>query len=80
MLGKGKGALLVALLGKKPEAEVEEKQAEESSSGEVDGVEYDEALKSSAEELLKAIEAKDADAVGKAVAAMVQVCADKEED
>jgi hypothetical protein len=78
MLGKGKGALLVALLGKKPEAEVEEK--EETSSEEVDGVEYDEALKSSAEELLKAIEAKDASAVGKAVAAMVQVCADKEED
>jgi hypothetical protein len=77
MDGKGKGALLVALLGKGKPAEpvVEEKTPEVD-----DSEDYDAALKSGAEELLRAIESKDADAVGKAVAAMVQVCADKEED
>ena len=78
MLGKGKGALLVALLGKKPEAEAEEK--DETSSDEVDGGEYDEALESSAEDLLSAIAAKDAGAVAKAFGLMHQVCAEGAED
>lgn len=78
MGGKGKGALLVALLGKgKP---TEETDTEEKSSEEMDEGEYDEAMKSGAEDLLKAIEAKDAGAIAKAFASMHQVCAEGMED
>jgi hypothetical protein len=45
----------------------------------MDEGEYDEAMKSGAEDLLKAIESKDASALARAFAAMHQVCSEGEE-
>ena len=76
MLGKAKGALLVALLGKGKSEKEDETSTVESSEEESGEGEYDEALKSGAEDLLSAIDSKDVGAIAKAFSAMHQVCAE----